>query len=100
MDGNIYIEVGKNGLVTKVHRFPFDPSLGLQTPREELEQTGVFVDKVPEPRHIPGKQAIMKYDYDQREIYYEYIVAPLTDKERLDLLEQAMNEMLMSNIKA
>lgn len=92
----IYIEVGKNNIVTKVHRYPFDPKLGLQTPRAELEKQGVFVNDIPDPEHIIGKRALMKYDPTLKEVYYDYILNPLTTEQRVEALENLINDLLMS----
>lgn len=96
--GNIYIEVGKDNVVTKIHRFPFDPTLGLQATKEELEQTGYFVNSIPEPQQIVGRRAVPKYNPDQKEVYYDYVSVPLSDKERLDLIEGAINDIVMGRI--
>lgn len=92
----IYVEVGKDNIVTKVHRYPFDPKLGLQTPREELEKQGVFVNEVPDPEYVVGRRAVMKYDPDFKKIYYDYIAVPLSNEQRIDAMEDMINELLMS----
>lgn len=93
----IYIEVGKNNIVTKVHRFPFDPKYGLNMTKEELEaNNGTFVDEIPEPEMKTGKQAIMKYNSDTKQVYYEYQTIPLSNKDRISNIESIINELIMS----
>ena len=71
--GDIYVEVGKDNVVTLIHAFPFDPKMGLQATREELEERGVFVSKIPEPENIIGKVPIHKYNPDTNTYdYYEF----------------------------
>ena len=94
----IYIEIGKDNIVTKVHRFPFDPKLGLQTPRAELEKMGHFVKSIPEPENIVGKRAVMKYNGDTDQVYYDYVTVPLSAEERVDSLENAFNELIMRGL--
>ena len=92
--GNIYIETDENFRVTKVHRMPFDPNNGMGYSREELEQKGFFVEDIPEPVHQTGRRSIMMYNPDTKGIYYELVNIPLSDKERIDQLENAMNSAL------
>lgn len=93
----IYIEVGKNNIVTKVHRFPFDPKYGLNMTKEELEaNNGTFVDEIPEPEMKTGKQAIMKYNSDTKQVYYEYQTIPLSNKDRISNIESIINELIMN----
>ena len=92
----IYIRVGKNNIIECIHRSPFDPTNGLQSTRDELEQAGFFVDTVPEPDMIEGKRAISKYNPDTKSVYYDYVDIPLSSTERIEQLEQAFNELIMS----
>lgn len=96
--GNIYIQVGKNNIVQRIHRTPFDPVYGLQATKDELLKTGFFVEEVPEPVMIEGKRAIAKYNPDSKEIYYDYESIPLSPTERLDMLEAAFNELLLGEV--
>lgn len=96
--GNIYIEVGKDNIVTKAHHHPFDPKYGLNQTREELELTGYFVSEIPEPQMIVGKRAIMRYNSDTKRIYYTYDNIPLSDKERLNNIESMLNELIMQGL--
>lgn len=89
--GNIYIETDENFRVTKVHNMPLDPVNGMGYTREELEQKGYFVDEIPAPINKTGRRAIKMYNPDTKSIYYEYIGIPMSDKERINYLENAMN---------
>lgn len=92
--GNIYIEVDEDFRVTKVHRMPFDPNNGMGYTREELEKKGFFVDEIPEPVHQVGRRSIMMYNPDIKSIYYEYVGIPMSDKERVEQAENAVNALL------
>lgn len=96
---NVYIEVGKNNIIQRIHRSPFDPVYGLQTPKDELLKTGFFIDEVPEPKIIEGKRAIAKYNPDSKQVYYDYEDIPMTANERMDLIESALNEVLLSGME-
>ena len=97
---SVYVEVGKNNIVQRIHRAPFDPTYGLQSSKDELEKTGYFLEEkdVPEPVMIEGKRAIAKFNSDTKKVYYDYENIPLSDKERLDMLEGVMNEILMNGM--
>ena len=94
----IYIRVGKNNVVECIHHTPFDPTNGLQCTRDELEKTGFFVDSIPEPTIIEGKRAIAEYNSDTKQVYYDYVDIPLSTEERLNQMEEAFNELLVSGI--
>lgn len=98
MANNIYIEIGKDNIIQRIHRSPFDPVYGLHTPKDELEKKGVFVDEIPEPAMIEGKRAIAKYNPDSKQVYYDYENIPLSTLERLDMIEGVINEMLLGGI--
>lgn len=95
--GEIYIKVNpKNSVVTEFHHNPFDPTEGLNTPRDELEKEGFFVSSIPKAEIISGRRAVPKYNMDSKEVYYEYIEMPLSQEERLNALEGFINEAIMS----
>ena len=76
----VYIRADKKTrVVTFVHRRPFDPVHGLGETRENLAKTGFFVDEYPEPETTIGE------------------VVPFTEKKRIDILEDALNNLLFSN---
>ena len=93
---NIYIETDENFRVTKIHRMPFDPNNGMGYTREELEKKGFFVEDVPNPINQTGKRAIAMYNPDTKSIFYEYASIPMSDKERVDQLENLMNWFMMN----
>lgn len=96
--GNIYIEVDENFRVTKIHRMPFDPNNGMGYTREELEKKGFFVDEIPNPVNQVGRRAIAMYNPDIKKVYYEYIGVPMSDKERVEQLENAMNFLMIHSL--
>ena len=95
---NIYIETDENFRVTKIHRMPFDPNNGMGYTREELEKKGFFVEEVPEPIHQVGRRNIAMYNPDTKSIYYECVNVAISDKERADQLENALNWIMMNSI--
>lgn len=93
----VYIRVDKDTrVVTFVHRRPFDPINGLGETRENLLKTGFFVNEYPEPETSIGKRATAYYDHERKKVYYEYEVVPFTEKKRVEILEDALNDLLMS----
>ena len=93
----IYIRVGKDNIVTMLHRWPLDAKNGLGKTREELEKEGFFYNKVePKPEMIAGRIPVLKYNPDEKELYYEYHVRPVTLTERIDAVENVINEAIMS----
>lgn len=95
---DIYIQVGNNNVIRRIHHTPFDPTYGLQRTREELSKTGFFVDSIPEATVVPGKIAVAKYNPDTNTVYYDYEDAPMSSKERLDNLEMVMNDVLLGGL--
>lgn len=95
---NIYIETDTNFRVTKVHRMPFDPNNGMGYTKEELEKKGFFVEEIPEAKNKVGRRSIMMYNPDTKSIYYEYATIPMSDKERADQLENALNWFMMNSV--
>ena len=94
----IYIRVDKStNKITFVHKMPFDPINGLGQTREELLKTGFFISNYPEPAMKIGKRAIPYYDYEKKEVSYQYENLPLSDSERISLMEAALNDMILNN---
>ena len=87
----IYIEVDKDFRVTKVHRMPFDPNNGMGYTKEELDKRGFFVESIANPVNKTGMRSVMMYNPDKKEIYYDYVGIPMSNKERLQQLENAMD---------
>lgn len=95
----IYIRFeAATGKITFIHRAPFNPTTGLNKSREELLKTGVFVAQFPDPVNCISKRAVPYYNTDTHEVYYKYESVELSDKERLDLLENAMNTVLLGGL--
>lgn len=94
-----FIRVNKSNIVEFIHCSPFDPSEGLGLSREELEKQGKFVHSIPEANAPLGQRAIAKYNPDTNSVYYEYETIPLKDSKRIDLLEQAVNALLLKESK-
>ena len=92
--GNIYIEIDENFRVTKVHRMPFDPVNGMGYTREELERKGFFIESIPEPVNQTGRRSILMYNPDIKGVYYDYVNIPMSDKERIDYLENALDAII------
>lgn len=93
-----YIRVNKdNNMVTFIHRRPFDPVNGLNETREELLKTGYFVDEIEAPETLIGRRATAYYDHERKKVYYKYTATPLSTRERLDMLEAAMNAQIVMN---
>lgn len=94
----VYIRVDKStNKITFVHKMPFDPINGLGQTREELLKTGFFISNYPEPAMKIGKRAIPYYDYEKKEVSYQYENLPLSDSERISLMEAALNDMILNN---
>lgn len=91
----IYIRINKDNIVEFVHTMPFDPVNGLGKSREELLKSGLFIESIPEPENREGMVSTLKYNPANNTVYYEYTSAPMTESERLDMLESAFNDLLM-----
>ena len=95
---DIYIRTdSKTGVVTFVHRRPFDPVHGLGETRDNLLKTGFFVDEFPEPNASLGKKATAYYDHERKKIYYEYEIVPFSEKQQLSMIQDMINDTLVAN---
>lgn len=93
----VYIRTdASSGVVTFVHRRPFDPVHGLGETRENLMKTGFFVSDFPEPVTAVGRKAVAYYDHERKKVYYEYEPAAYLERTRITMLEDALNEALMA----
>lgn len=91
-----YIRVNnQTHIVEFMHRMPFDPVVGMGKTKEELLETGVFVDSIPNPENKIGMRAVPYYNADTKKVYYEYKSIPLTDQERIEQLEETVNYLLL-----
>ena len=95
----IYIRTDSaTGAVTFIHRRPFDSVHGMGETRDNLLKTGFFVDEFPEPQISIGKKATAYYDHERKKIYYEYEIIPFSEKEQLSMIQDMINDVLLSNI--
>lgn len=93
----VYIRTdASSGVVTFVHRRPFDPVHGLGETRENLMKTGFFVSDFPEPVTATGRKAVAYYDHERKKVYYEYEPAAYPERTRITMLEDALNAALMT----
>ncbi|MBH0311912.1 hypothetical protein I7E32_16190 [Alcaligenes faecalis] len=91
----IYIEINKNNEVITQHRYPFDEKSGYGKTKEELEQTGIFVESISEPERIEGKEPILKYNPETKILYYEYVEnMEGIYKDRIETLEKQVADLL------
>lgn len=73
---------------------------------EEEKQKAVAVEKLPEPEQIEGKIAVLRASKAENRVYYEYIDEPENPleneieqlKQRLELLQTALDDLLISII--
>lgn len=93
----VYIRTDKSsGLITFIHRRPFDPVHGLGETRENLLKTGFFVSNFPEPITNPGTKAVAYYDHEQKKVTYKYEPVSYPERTRLSMLEDVANNLLMT----
>ncbi len=85
-------------VITFMHKMPFDKVNGMGKSKEELEKTGVFVDECPEPEKKTGFSPVAMYSEETKSIYYDYKPIPVPSDERLDMLEDAINYLIMGGM--
>lgn len=73
----IFVKLENNEPTGYINYQPFDEKYGLGKTKEELLQTGILVDSIPEPEQIEGKVPVLKYDGTN--LYYEYQDAPIDE---------------------
>lgn len=79
----------ENELVTFVHYMPFDGEHGMGKTKEELEQEGILVESIPEPKQN-GKIPKLFVNRETKELWYEYSDRPPTQEEEMEQLKQQM----------
>ena len=89
----IYVKLDENNKVGFRHFLPFDLEYGIGKTKEELEQTGFFVESIPQPEVIVGKAPVLYGDNITKTLWYEYINIPLTPEQ---LLEQKLTNINLS----
>ena len=56
------------------------------------------MENFPTPEQKKGQRAIAYYNPEKKQVYYEYELAPLSNTERFDMLEDVINTMLLNNM--
>ena len=67
----------------------------LQIPYDEEKLMELFVNDFPEPVNAIGQKAVAYYDHERKKVYYEYEPAPQTERSRITMLEDALNDALL-----
>ncbi len=83
-----YIKIDSNGVVVSVHNCPMHPIWGLGKTEDELLKEGYFIDHIPPADTLEGKCAVMMYNAETNNLYYEYIDALPTPKTEIELLQE------------
>lgn len=85
-------------LIGYLHSMPFDTVDGLHKTKEELEQSGILIENIPEPQNTEGKKAIKYYNPVDKKIFYEYEDITKSKEEtlegRVNVLEKSNAEMM------
>lgn len=86
-------ETEQKARIMCVHNFPDMLS-------EKEKQNGVLVDLYNEPEHQEGKIALPYWNYETKEVFFEYVDAQLSDNERIKQLEEklALMEAAFANL--
>lgn len=64
----------------------------------EILSQGVLIDEIPEPEVIQGMAPVRCYNLLTKEMLYQYEPIPLTTDERIDLMQQAIDDLAMGGI--
>jgi hypothetical protein len=101
----IFVKVNSNNEIDYVHYMPFDKKYGLGKTEEELRNEGYLYESLPPKQEIEGKEAVLKFDPDTKQLYYEYVDRQLTPEEkiqqlneRISLMQQAIDELLLGGM--
>lgn len=82
--------------VSTIHYMPFDSIHGLGKTKEELEaEGGIFVESIPEPDKVQGKNAVLKFD--RGNLFYEYVERPESVEEKLGSLQDENADLIFQN---
>lgn len=98
MESFIRVDKETKRVIAK-YDLPFDPKYGLGKTRDELLKEGYLISDIPEPTLVVGKEAIMYYNPNNETVYYEYEDIPLTDSQRIEMLEKAFNDFIIMTAK-
>lgn len=85
-------------LVTFTHFMPFDEIYGLGKTEQELLERGALVESEPQKEFHSDKQAMLFYNPQVNELFYEYVDIPLPENERIAQLEMATEENKKANL--
>ncbi|WP_205613341.1 hypothetical protein [Clostridium sporogenes] len=77
-----------------IHYMPFNEKHGLGKTKEELEQEGILLESIIEPKQIEGKQATMYWNPIEGKIFYEYEDIPKSKEETLEEKIKTLTENL------
>lgn len=92
-----FIITDKTGKVEFIHYMPFSPKHGLGKTEEELLETGVLLDEIPEPEQIDGKMPVAYYT-PEKGFWYEYVnVEPTEQLYTLDEAAAIIAEEVVDN---
>ena len=61
---------------------------------EDQKMNAVQVESLPEPQHIEGKMAVLKYNGVENLFYYEYVDRPPTPEDELATIRNENAELL------
>lgn len=99
----IYLEFDEQGKFKFAHHRPFDPEIGLGKTQEELKETGLLVENLPEFLTQEGKIPVLCLNFETNELFYDYVERDLTTdeelksvKDRLALSESAIDFLIMN----
>jgi hypothetical protein len=90
----IYFELNSDGSVGLIHYQPFDPENGLGKTQDELLQTGFLVDSIPEATPQEGKTPILHFNSSNKTFYYDYVINPPSEIDRIAALEDAITALM------
>ncbi|WP_315167279.1 hypothetical protein [Metaclostridioides mangenotii] len=68
---------------------------------ELLQDTsnGVLVENLPEPTQQDGKLAVLCVNIDTKEAYYEYEDAPITEEDKIKVLEKQVADLYFMQLQ-
>lgn len=92
-----YIRINSNGVVVSVYNYPLHPIWGLGKTEDELLKEGYFIDNIPQADTLEGKCAVMMYNAETNNLYYEYIDEEPTPKTEMELTLERIASLEQSN---
>ncbi|MDO0943961.1 hypothetical protein QZ287_23460 [Brevibacillus laterosporus] len=98
----IYIEFVKESdvksFVNLIHYNPFDSKEGLGKTEKQLRLTGALIESLPAREMQSGKDAMLYYNPQTSEVWYEYVDVSLPAEERIAQLEVELAEAKAENL--